>query len=97
MIHWTYSSRGGNTSARTDLIPNLMSDSCRQAGESRQSGNWVVGVTVRAWSIKGGTLVSVQRDAVSDAQWQIRLASKASQDSTQPAEAHGRRKLTLEM
>ena len=58
-------------------------------------GSRVVGVTVRVLeAVEGGTLVPVQRDTVLDAQRQVGLQSKESQNRIYYAQAEGR-ELTL--
>jgi len=70
----------GNKGAGAD--PGLWGDSDRGAHELGEGGGWVIDVTV--WVLQaaeGRTLISVQRDAVLDAQWQVRLESKRDQDA----------------
>ena len=67
------------------------------AGDLGEGGGWVVDVTVRVLeAVEGGTLVPDQRDTVLDAQWQVGLESKESQNSIYHAQTEGS-ELTLAM
>jgi len=86
-----------NKGAGADRVPGLGGDSDRGAHELGEGGGWVIDLTVRVLqAVEGRTLVPVQRDAVLDAQWKVRLESKESQDAVH----HGlteERRLTLAM
>ena len=87
----------GNKSARIDHVPYPWDDSGSCSSKLGEGGGWVVSVTM--WvlgAIEGRTLVSGQRNTILDAQWQVRLGLKESEDSVYHRSMKGK-KPTLEM
>jgi len=70
-----------NEGGGANRVPDTGDDGSSCAIELKEGGSWIVGVAV--WileAIEGGTLVPGQRDTVLDAQWQVGLESKQSQN-----------------
>jgi hypothetical protein len=91
---YPYTLRCNNKSAQANFVHNIGGCYGRRGRQLGRSSARVISVTVRARGVEGGTLVSVQRNTVLDAQWQVRLEIKGK-SALDPAQTE--MELTLEM